>query len=279
VRASSCLFVVVVVVGCGSVKAVDVDGGSVDASSGADASIDAEPRGPTCYPAPAGLAARWRGEDDAKDHQGLFDGTAHGSVAYTPGRHGSAFLLDGTSAYVTADSGDVLWPTGSFSVEAWVKASTITEGSTVFVKYGCGGSSCDFNVWELAVDAAGHPAFNFRKDKSPTGQISLTDSLHDVIDGHWHHLVGVRDVALAQLRLYVDGKVAVTNPISGLDLEAMGNSDGLPDPVTIGAIEQYQTATFLRMFAGAVDDAAYYTSALGDAQVAAIYAAPDGECP
>jgi 2-methylisocitrate lyase-like PEP mutase family enzyme len=36
--------------------------------------------------------------------------------------------------------------------------------------------------------------------------------------------------------------------------------------------------TYTGFFAGAIDDVAFYASALTGAQVAAIYAAPDGEC-
>jgi len=253
------------VAGCGEIDATPVDAG-----------LDAA----TCVPTPAGLAARWRGENVTADDKGLFDGTAHGSLAYTPGRHGSAFLLDGTTAYVTADSGDTLWPMGSFSVSAWVKAASISATSEILVKYGCGGSTaCDGNDYELGVDANGHPRFNFRVNGSPTGNVLLTDTLHSVIDGNWHYLVALRDVAAGELRLHVDGAVAATRAISGGDLGAMGNVDGVADPVTIGAYQRSGTDLFEGLFAGAIDDAAYYTSALTDQQIAAIYAAPDGECP
>ena len=55
-------------------------------------------------------------------------------------------------------------------------------------------------------------------------------------------------------------------------------TDGVADPVTIGAYQKSGTDIFDGLFAGAVDDAAYYTAALTDQQIAAIYGAPDGEC-
>jgi len=233
----------------------------------------------TCVPTPPGLGARWRGENNTADDRGLFDGTAHGALAFTPGRHGSAFLLDGATAYVTADSGDTLWPTSSFSVAVWVKASSIGAVSQIFVKYGCGGSTaCDGNDWEIDIDASGHAMFNVRVHAS-TGNVLLTDTVHSVVDGAWHYLAGVRDVTAEQLRLYVDGAVAATRAISGGDLGPMGNVDGVADPVTIGAYQRSGTDTFEGMFGGAIDDAAYYTAALTDGQVMEIYASPNGECP
>jgi hypothetical protein len=92
------------VCGCGSVNgSSSIDAGALDAS-GLDAS--------TCAPTPASLAARWSGENNTNDDKGRFNATSHGQLGYTQGRFGSAFLLDGTTAYITADNGDVLWPTG-----------------------------------------------------------------------------------------------------------------------------------------------------------------------
>src|SRR5437764_1334327 len=135
------------VAACGSVAATpDAKPVVVDAPIGADAppGIDAA----TCAPAPAGLAARWRGENNANDDQGLFNGTVNGNIAYTPGKHGSAFLLDGSTAYITADDGDTLWPTGSFSIEGWIKTGSAPAAAVaVWIKYGCGGTACDGNDW------------------------------------------------------------------------------------------------------------------------------------
>jgi len=139
-------------------------------------------------------------------------------------------VRNGRTAYVTADNGDTLWPTGSFSISAWIKATSINATSQILVKYGCGGSTaCDGNDYELAVDASGHPSFNFRVNGSPSGNILLTDTLHSVIDGNWYYLVAVRDVPTGKLRLYVDGAVAATHAISGADLGAMGNVDGVTE--------------------------------------------------
>jgi hypothetical protein len=233
----------------------------------------------TCAATPAGLAARWSGENNTNDDKGLFNGTAHGQLAYTQGRFGSAFLLDGTTAYVTADSSDVLWPTGSFSIAAWVKASSISADSYLLVKYGCGGSTaCDGNDYEIGVNKSGNPFFNFRINGSPNN-ILLTAATVNVIDSHWHYLVAERDNTAMEIRLYVDGARAAMKAISGADLGAMGNVDNAPDPVTIsGYIQSGTDTTINAMFAGAVDNLEYFTSALSDSEVAAIYAAPDGEC-
>jgi hypothetical protein len=255
---------------CGSSAATpDATPVVVDAPIVADAA--------TCAPTPAGLGARWRGEGNANDDLGLYNGSAN-NVFYQTGKHGLAFLLQGTGD-VVADFGDVLWPTGSFSIETWIKSPNAPAGTAyIFDKYGCGGIACDGNDWEIDVDASGHAVFGFAVNGSASGLVTLTDTTGTVADNNWHHIVGVRDVPNAQARLYVDGAVAATKAISGPDLGAMGNVDNAADPVTIGARLRSGTGKPEGFFTGDVDDVAYFTSALTDGEVAAIYAAPDGEC-
>jgi hypothetical protein len=256
---------------CGAVNhdmAIDAPGSD---ASGPDAQ--------TCVPTPANLAARWSGEHNTNDDKGLFNGTAHGQLAYTQGRFGSAFMLDGTTAYITADNSDVLWPTGSFSIAAWVKAASITATSYVLVKYGGGGSTAtDGNDYELGVNMSGNPVFNFRVNGSPTGSITLTATTVDVVDARWHYLVAARDNAAMELRLYIDGVRTVSKAIAGADLGAMGNVDNAPDPVTISGYFRPGMDAIAGMFAGAIDNVEYFTAALSDGEITAIYAALDGEC-
>jgi hypothetical protein len=265
----------VVIAACGSIDRKLPDAGS----AAPDAALDAAPDSPRCVPSPVGLQARWRGEMNAKDETSAHDGVATFGQFTPAGRHGAAFLFDGIRSFVAADPQDVLWPTGSFSIEAWAKASAFTtEYATVVAKYGCGGADgCDGSDYELLIYSGGHPQFEYRV---PGGQIQITiASLANVLDGAWHHLVGVRDNARGEQRLYLDGILAVSRPISGIDLAALSNADGKPDPVTLGAGRASGTDTMNSFLPGAVDDVAIYYSALDDAQVAALHAAPDGICP
>jgi hypothetical protein len=274
--------------GCGSVAggAANPDGGqqsdtrppdtaSTDTGSGDDGSPDAF----GCVPSPAGLQARWRGEMNADDDTGVFNGTAMGGVAYTSGRYASAFLFDGVNDLVTADPSDALYPPASFSIEAWIDTSTSGSYVTVVNKYDCGGSDgCSGSFWGLDIDQNGHAIFAFRVNGSPSNVVTLTASVHAVTDGAWHHLVGVRDVTATSSLLYIDGQLAVSTAISGADLGAINNADGFPDPVTIGAGRVSGVDTYNQYFTGAIDDVAYYTHAMTAAEVAALYAAPAGVC-
>jgi hypothetical protein len=262
----------VTLVGCGSVAGHHPDAG-IDAAPG-DASID----GPPCAANPAGLAGRWRGEMNPSDDTAAHNGTPIGNnLGYAPGQHGLAFLLDGATNVVSISDGDALWPAASFSVEAWVK--TFASGN-VISKYQCGGkcpSAVSTAYWALSVAGTGAAAFNLRTDAAQT-IASVTDTLHDVHEGQWHHLVGVRDVPAATMTLYVDGALAVSANLPPDQLGAMTNTDGETDPVVIGGSQTAGATTYEGFLKGAIDDVSYYTSALTATQVSAIYHAPDGEC-
>jgi concanavalin A-like lectin/glucanase superfamily protein len=267
---------------CGSVAnknpvdAPPAHDGKVDAPHSDAPGIDA----PTCAQNPPGLAARWRGDSTAADDTGTYNGTAVGSVAYVPGKHGMAFELNGTNELVSINDGDALWPASSFSIEAWVNTTNATTSSYVISKYQCM-SSCPNNVanafYGISLTAAGVPYFDVRPDGS-NAYAEIFDPAHHLNDGAWHHLVGVRDIPGAKLVLYVDGALVVSTNLAGAALGPLTNNDGEVDPVLIGGSGIAGQAGYSAYFSGAIDEVSYYTSPLTAAQVAAIYAAPLGEC-
>lgn len=235
----------------------------------------------SCAPTPAGLAARWRGDMTMQDDLGRYNGAAVGQTAYAPGRHGSAFALNGTDALISIVDADALWPAGSFSVEGWVNARSASTPGRLVTKYECGGNCpggppISFASWSLDITADGRSNFSVRFAASLV--VTLTDPQHVITDGAWHHLVGVRDIQAKQLILYVDGALAVSDPLSGHQLDPMTNTDGEVDAVTIGASRVGNAITYTDYLSGAVDEVAYFNAAISADQVSAIYAAPDGEC-
>lgn len=277
------ILLVVLVAACGSVKANTTtdapgphDARAIDAAGSGSAGIDAA----TCVATPQGLGGRWRGEmnttDDTGNSTGMTEGTA---FSYVPGKHGDAFSFDGTTNAVEINDGDHLWPAASFSLELWVNSLSQTGGELVR-KYQCSlncvaGESTAY--WDLALAANGNPSFGTRTDAG-ANIIETTDTLHAVNDGHWHHLVGVRDATASTDILYVDGQLAATTSLAPVDDGPMTNQDGEVDPITFGAAIDGGKSTLVGFFAGGIDEVAYYSQALTASQIAAIYAAPDGEC-
>ena len=255
---------------CGGISpatdAAPTDAPQLDASS---------PDAATCVASPPGLRAHWRAEMDTSDETTLYDGVASGGVTYAPGRHGDAFRFDGASGVVAADTGDKLYPSASFSVEAWV--NTYSPNAVVVSKYDCGGAACSGSYWGLEIDVAGVVYFAFRIDGSQTNTLIARGPT--VNDGDWHHVVGVRDVGRRQHLLYVDGTMVAANSIAGADLGPIADVDRESDPLTIGAGRTAGSNPNSSLLLGAIDEVAYYESALTADQVAAIFVARDGICP
>jgi hypothetical protein len=264
--------VVLVLAACGHIANHEPDA-STDAH--VDASVDA----PSCVPSPTSVRARWRADGNTNDDTGAFAGTAVGTIGFTPGKHGMAFAFDGVNNAITADPTDQLYPAGSFSVELWMKTPRAPAAEVGLIqKYDCGGAdACGAPDWEVFLSQLGLVQFNIRVGGGPSS--TVTASTSEVTDDNWHHVVGVRDVTAKQQLLYIDGALAVSAPLGDNFIGAMTNADGVPDPLTIAASRASGTNALTMGYAGAIDEPAYYLSALSATEIAEIYAAPQGICP
>ena len=66
-----------------------------------------------------GLVAVYKGESNANDSLGLYNGTAVGGLVYTTGKSGNAFLFNGTNAYVNLPDNSFQF-VGDFAISVWV---------------------------------------------------------------------------------------------------------------------------------------------------------------
>jgi hypothetical protein len=265
--------VVFALAACGQVAGKATPDAPIDGSR--DTSVDA----PSCVTSPASVRARWRADGNPSDDTGVFGGTAVGSLGYAPGKHGMAFSFDGVSAAVTADPTDQLYPPASFSVELWMKTAHAPAADVALIqKYDCGGAdACAAPDWEIFLTHLGVVEFNIRVVGGPSATVAASTS--NVTDDSWHHVVGVRDVTAKQLLIYIDGALATSAPLADAFLGAMTNADGVPDVLTIGASRTAGSNALTMGYVGAIDEPAYYISALSASDVAAIHAAPQGICP
>jgi hypothetical protein len=275
------LLVAVMAVGCGSVESKQMDARPADTSmgSGSDAGSDAAA---TCAPTPSMAKARYRAESNANDHLGNFNGATVGaSFSYAAGKYGQAFQLDGVDDTVTINDGEQMWPSGSLTLEAWIKTTATRPSNIIVCKYSCG-NQCATGIstayWCLYTNAAGKPAMDFQPDQPTSGTTAIVASLVTVNDGAWHHIVGVRDATAKTASVYVDGALATTASPAAGEFGPMTNADNDVDLVTIGSNVIGGQTGYEALFTGAIDEVAIYHSALTAAQVSAIYAAPDGKC-
>jgi hypothetical protein len=159
-----------------------------------------------------------------------------------------------------------------FSVEAWANGAagqiaTDTGAAVIAKGHGNNGTTADEQF--AITDDAGVYAFFVRDDKGNAATATATTGP----DGNWHHLVGVCDEAGGSITLYIDGAVAASAGLSGLDANGIINSQ---NAVTIGSESSEPGPSFDLAYDGTISQVAIYATNLTADQVMAHYAAAYG---
>ena len=91
--------------------------------------------------------------------------------------------------------------TDAFSLEAWVKADTITIGDVIISNFN---TSSGFVGYELYLDGNGHPVF---RTLGTSGGYTLTALTATINIGQWYHIVVTKTTAVdtSAVALYVNG--------------------------------------------------------------------------
>jgi hypothetical protein len=208
---------------------------------------------------PAGRTYPGRGDWKLDEGQGTTAADSSGSGAdltltgnprWVPGVSGRALAFDGDDSADTAQP--VVDTTKDYSIAAWVSldelpgnyASAISQDGRVtespfYLQYGQG-------------------AFAFSTPGGNRARAPMTPELN-----HWYHLVGVREHATGQVRLYVDGQPAGA-AAAGPDVVSTG-------PLAVGRAKYAGNNT--DYWSGAIDEVHAYDRALTDQEVAALYTA------
>ena len=156
-----------------------------------------------------------------------------------------------------SDISDLEFGTGSLTVEAWVKASA--AGGLIGSYWGS-----DLPMYQL--DIGSGTATNMRILATGAGGAS-TDGLTqvdapattNVIDGKWHHVVGVRDTSAGLVKLYIDGKLESESSDAATVAEG-GNTDN-------GQRKMVGSRGYYGELDGEIARASYWKVALTEAEI------------
>lgn len=150
-----------------------------------------------------GLIACWHLDEGsgtvAHDTSGNgYDLAIHGAE-WVDGVFKKALSFDGSNDYADVDMPQDFCKTGSsFSIELRVKSSDTTKSEMLIGNYPDGYVIPYFSFY---TESGGCVSFRHRDaEKTVAAPITTTN----VMDGSWHHLVGVRDVNAGRSRIYVD---------------------------------------------------------------------------
>lgn len=201
--------------------------------------------GPSYYPFSegSGTTTEDQGENDADDH----DGTLVGPPQWTTGHPDPGLHFDGNDFVDTG--APVLDTTGNYSVAAWVKLDDLNGFQTAVSQDGERTSA--FFLQYSGADR--RLAFSF------VGTRALAPTEPEV--GKWYHMVGVRDAASGELKLYLDGDLVDTKSAC-LGDESSGNT-------VVGRGKFGGPTDFWK---GDLDQVHLYDRTLSDDDVADLYA-------
>lgn len=235
------------------------DAAAADAAAADAAAGDAATSVPDASAPPTPPTSAWKFDEaagaTAADSAGAKPLTQTNGT-WVAGKTGNGLNLNGTNAFA-ASTGPLIDTAASYSVAAWVRLDALTASRTIFSQDGT-----TLSAFSLQFSQGLGNTFAFiihdadTTSSSPTRAVSTTTA----VAGQWYHLVAVRDKVAGTMKLFVNGQLEATTAFTG-GWATSGNFT-LGRAKWMGPIE---------WFAGTVDEARVYTTALTDADVTALF--------
>ncbi|MEV6488826.1 LamG-like jellyroll fold domain-containing protein [Actinoplanes sp. NPDC051633] len=169
--------------------------------------------------------------------------------SWVPGVSGSALSFDGVDDAAVTE-GPVVDTTRDYSIAAWVTLDELPGNYATAISQDGRSTESPFYL------QYGQGAFAFSTPGGNRARKAVTPAL-----GRWYHLVGVRDHATNEVRLFVDGTLAETAK-AGPDVVSTG-------PLGVGRAKYAGLRT--DFWSGSIDQVHAYDRALTSAEVAELY--------
>lgn len=179
-------------------------------------------------------------------------GTIRGQAGAIVGDSDEAVFLNGSGFVQRPDSTGLVPELDSWTVEAWVKTPDSGADLPIVSWYPGGYTANHSSYYRLIITAQGLPSFQLRDASANTVEARGTTP---IIDGAWHHVVGVLDRQRGTVYLYIDGVEVASEPIVMLGLISDTGYQ-----VHIGIMPMYWSS--YPVFRGTMDEVAIYRNAL-----------------
>ncbi|MDA8090763.1 MAG: choice-of-anchor D domain-containing protein [Nitrospiraceae bacterium] len=219
---------------------------------------------------PRGIAAYWNlNETSGNTFTDIISGsnaTCSGTAcpSFSQGKIEGALDFNGSNGLSVTNVTPFNWGAqNSFSVELWMKTNspgTCSGGQVLVGRTGASGPG-----WTLECADGGQAAFALSDSNGTSAAITGTSVISD---GHWHHIMAVRDASAGTVSLYVDNALQAqsqTDFNGGFQSQAQ---------LTIGWINRQP----YNYFKGAIDDVAVYSTAAPASQALGHYYIVRGYC-
>jgi len=218
-----------------------------------------------------GLYAVYKGESNANDSLGTYNGTDVGGLTYSGGKSGNAFTFNGTNAYVTLSTSACNFGTNSMSLSLWfypnsgnVIQSLIHKGMTASVFPGFYAILDNrFNSNQRGITFALSDGVDFEVI-STIGSYTATS---------WNHLICTWDTISKTVKIYINGvDTAYTqSSIQGTGFSGISSFDNNVQNVQIG---RYDTSYYLD---GKIDELTFWSKKLRATEVTELYNSGTGK--
>lgn len=120
-----------------------------------------------------------------------------------PSPGGKGYInFTGTNSYGSVANYPAIQITGSLTIAAWVKSSTVNSG--IVLSKGTNVSAATSSYWLRFISGGARASFGV---SDGTWQYEVNNS-SDVNDGQWHRWVGVFNSSSATIAIYMDGQLA-----------------------------------------------------------------------
>ena len=230
---------------------------------------------PPCTPPPVGLVAWWSAEGNATDELGDNNGNVSGTLAYGPGKVGSAFEFDGTTTAIVAPASPSL-TVQSATIEAWIFPTDLNNPRPI-VEYGDSfGGISPLHLWYNWNGGGLSPGCLYALIRSPGGTpyIQLSSAVGLIPSNQWTHVALAFDYSAHSAVLYVNG-FAVASQTS-----AVAVTPSMNVPVNIGYRPVGSGDLWGgRRHLGGLDEVSIYNRALSAAEISAVYqSGASGKC-
>jgi hypothetical protein len=221
-----------------------------------------------CAPAPTGIVAWWRGENDTLDALGAHPGLLSNGLSFAEGQVGQAFRFTGTNQEVMIPASPILnLGAGSgLTIEAWIKPSDLVT-QLPLVEWN-DGTNVGAHMWlNVAFSGLGGPGCFYAnlRDVNSADHFFFTP-INLLTTNVWQHVALTYDRASGIAKLFLDGFAVAT--------------------VNLGSLVPRTTADLhlgfrpgYRSYSGLLDEPAIYNRALTPSEVLDLYLADAaGKC-
>ena len=228
-------------------------------------------RGGSVNPLNTSLVSVYKGESNANDSKGVYNGTAIGGVTYTTGKSGNAFNFNGTTGYL--NMGDVMdVGLSSWSYSMWFNTNDGITNQMLFSKALAGSSTG--RVWASFLN--NRITFNFQADGSNIINTEMNTST--VGANIWYHLVVILDRS-DKLKIYLNGTLqglTVTGGTNNLTPYTATNYN-TTHPFRIGAYTASDNTTPIVFFNGKIDEFGTWSRVLTSTEITELYNSGTGK--